>query len=90
MSSSDQAYSECIAQALMIFESKECYAPERARTTYLHGMLFEDQGNTGEANRHYETAYSCYKTIVRERNEAIPRGKLKIDHYNQLVTFWSR
>lgn len=82
--------SECITQALKVFESKECYAPERTRTIHLLSMLCEAEKAKEAASSHYERALSGYKSVMRERNESMPTEKLGIEHFDRLVTFWSR
>lgn len=74
----------------MIFQSKHCYAPERTRTVHLLSILSKAAGDAEEADRYQEEAVSGYKSIMRERNQAMPPGWLGVEHYNQLVTFWSR
>ncbi|KAI4935511.1 uncharacterized protein J4E92_002802 [Alternaria infectoria] len=86
----DQAH-DYIDHALKVFQTRDYYKPERARTGNLKSVLLRREDNDEEADKIYEEAKKLYGEHMTERNKNNPKGKCpEIADFDGKVAFWSR
>ena len=79
-----------IDHALEVFDSRECYKPERARANHIKGNVFAASGEAAQAKSSHALASELFHEIQRAKKKGLSRRQLTGLDYEQLITFWSR